>query len=212
MSTLLQLISITHPTSGCNEEAAGGEDGELSLAESGSLDSWNTLHIPYPYVGYSFPYGGVVHCFTGTIPELQDYLALGFYVGLTGWVHKIPQAELVEMLTMITQDKLLLETDAPYMGFADCRSLLLDDIAVPPPVPDADGGASNKKDKKRSSNTKRRTQYPNVPSSLVLIVNYISHVMTSAGASDWTVHNIAHNTTHNAEVLFRMSNSGVEDV
>ena len=28
----------------------------------------------------------VVHCFTGTQSELEDYLDLGFYIGLTGWV------------------------------------------------------------------------------------------------------------------------------
>ncbi len=30
--------------------------------------------------------GGVAHCFTGGRAELEDYLALGLYIGVTGWV------------------------------------------------------------------------------------------------------------------------------
>ncbi len=31
--------------------------------------------------------GGVAHCFTGSRSELEDYLALGLHIGVTGWVN-----------------------------------------------------------------------------------------------------------------------------
>jgi TatD DNase family protein len=59
---------------------------------------------------------GVVHCFTGTRGELYDYLDQDMYIGITGWVcderRGIPVQEL---LRDIPPNRLLLETDAPYL-------------------------------------------------------------------------------------------------
>jgi TatD DNase family protein len=60
--------------------------------------------------------GGVAHCFTGSIAELEDYLALDLYIGVTGWVcDERRGAQLREAVTRIPADRLLLETDAPYL-------------------------------------------------------------------------------------------------
>lgn len=60
--------------------------------------------------------GVVVHCFTGSREELEDCLAAGLSIGITGWVCDERRGlALRELLPHIPQDKLLLETDAPYL-------------------------------------------------------------------------------------------------
>ena len=58
----------------------------------------------------------VAHCFTGEAAELHAYLELGLYVGITGWIcDERRGGHLVELVKKIPQDRLLLETDAPYL-------------------------------------------------------------------------------------------------
>jgi TatD DNase family protein len=59
---------------------------------------------------------GVAHCFTGGPAELEDYLALGLYIGVTGWVCDERRGlELREAVPMIPSERLMIETDAPYL-------------------------------------------------------------------------------------------------
>jgi len=59
---------------------------------------------------------GVVHCFSGTREELKHYLDLGLYIGITGIITmKSRGALLREMVPAIPVDRLLVETDAPYL-------------------------------------------------------------------------------------------------
>ena len=58
----------------------------------------------------------VVHCFTGTGEELDQYLSLGCYIGITGWICDERRGKhLRELVKNIPPDRLLLETDAPYL-------------------------------------------------------------------------------------------------
>jgi TatD DNase family protein len=60
--------------------------------------------------------GGVAHCFTGGKAELADYLSLGLHVGITGWACDEGRGiELREAVPAIPLDRLLIETDAPYL-------------------------------------------------------------------------------------------------
>ena len=60
--------------------------------------------------------GGVAHCFTGGPPELAAYLELGLYIGVTGWAcDERRGAALRAALPLIPLERLLLETDAPYL-------------------------------------------------------------------------------------------------
>jgi TatD DNase family protein len=60
--------------------------------------------------------GGVAHCFTGGIAELEDYLALGLCIGVTGWVcDERRGAQLRDAVPRIPADRLMVETDAPYL-------------------------------------------------------------------------------------------------
>jgi TatD DNase family protein len=96
--------------------------------------------------GSTPPIMGCVHCFTGTTDELQECLNMGFYIGLTGYVVNMEKEMLTRWLNMITLDKLVIETDAPYMGFKGARK-------------------SEPKGKDR--------KYPNVPASLPLVLDVI---------------------------------------
>jgi len=59
---------------------------------------------------------GVVHCFSGTREELKHYLDLGLHIGITGIITmKSRGALLREMVPAIPADRLLVETDAPYL-------------------------------------------------------------------------------------------------
>jgi TatD DNase family protein len=58
----------------------------------------------------------VVHCFTGTKEELYDYLDLDLYVGITGWICDERRGlHLQEFVKDIPANRLMLETDAPYL-------------------------------------------------------------------------------------------------
>jgi TatD DNase family protein len=58
----------------------------------------------------------VAHCFTGSAAELQDYLDLGLSIGITGWLcDERRGAHLGELVAGIPAQRLLLETDAPYL-------------------------------------------------------------------------------------------------
>ena len=60
--------------------------------------------------------GAVVHCFTGGMTELEAYLALDCYIGITGWIcDERRGSHLIPLLQHIPADRLLLETDAPYL-------------------------------------------------------------------------------------------------
>ena len=60
--------------------------------------------------------GGVAHCFTGGVAELEDYLRLGLSVGVTGWVcDERRGGALRDAVARIPGDRLLIETDAPYL-------------------------------------------------------------------------------------------------
>lgn len=58
----------------------------------------------------------VVHCFTGTQKELDEYLECGCYIGLTGWIcDERRNKDLRASIQNIPLDRLMVETDCPYL-------------------------------------------------------------------------------------------------
>ncbi len=58
----------------------------------------------------------VIHCFTGTADELDAYLDLDLHVGITGWICDERRGHhLRELVGRIPLNRLMLETDAPYL-------------------------------------------------------------------------------------------------
>ena len=62
------------------------------------------------------PHNVVIHCFTGTAQELDDYLAAGYWIGITGWVcDRRRGGSLRGLVPRIPLNRLLIETDAPFL-------------------------------------------------------------------------------------------------
>jgi TatD DNase family protein len=60
--------------------------------------------------------GGVAHCFTGNASELQCYLELGLAIGITGWICDERRGRhLLPLVKTIPAERLLVETDGPYL-------------------------------------------------------------------------------------------------
>ncbi|GAC21849.1 TatD family hydrolase [Paraglaciecola arctica] len=71
--------------------------------------------------------GGVVHCFTGNTEQMNRYLDLDLYIGITGWVCDLKRGHsLREAVKSLPLNRILLETDAPYLrpkGLANNRKV-----------------------------------------------------------------------------------------
>jgi TatD DNase family protein len=66
--------------------------------------------------------GGVVHCFTGTWEEARAYLDLGLDLGITGWICDERRGQhLREVVARVPLDRLMIETDAPFLAPRDLR-------------------------------------------------------------------------------------------
>lgn len=60
---------------------------------------------------------GVVHCFTGNQVALEAYLDLGLSIGITAWCLDERRGQaLAELVPAIPDDRLMIETDAPYLA------------------------------------------------------------------------------------------------
>ena len=58
----------------------------------------------------------IIHCFTGTATDLAGYLEDGWHIGITGWIcDERRGVELQRLVADIPKDRLMLETDAPWL-------------------------------------------------------------------------------------------------
>lgn len=81
-------------------------------------DTQKGLAVFYPDASYGAacpkPHG-VIHCFTGSLEDAQMYLARGFYLGIDGPVTYPNSKQLQENVGAVSLDRLVLETDSPYL-------------------------------------------------------------------------------------------------
>jgi TatD DNase family protein len=64
----------------------------------------------------------VAHCFTGERDELRAYLELDLYIGITGWICDERRGRhLLELVREVPRERLLLETDSPYLTPRDLQ-------------------------------------------------------------------------------------------
>jgi TatD DNase family protein len=63
---------------------------------------------------------GIMHCFTGSEEEAKVYLELGFHLGLGG-VTTYKNCGVKDYLPKLPLDRIVLETDAPYLAPVPCR-------------------------------------------------------------------------------------------
>jgi TatD DNase family protein len=58
----------------------------------------------------------VAHCFTGEHESLREYLAMGLWIGVTGWICDERRGRhLHDIVHLVPDDRLMIETDAPYL-------------------------------------------------------------------------------------------------
>jgi TatD DNase family protein len=79
-------------------------------AEKQTIDMLSNTQIS------SIPVSGVLHCFTGTETLARAALDLGFYLSISGIVTFKNAQELRDIVRWIPDDRLLLETDAPFLA------------------------------------------------------------------------------------------------
>ncbi|MCD6429516.1 TatD family hydrolase, partial [bacterium] len=56
---------------------------------------------------------GVIHCFTGNWEQAKEYLSMGFFLGFNGIIFKLNLDEIIQKTPL---DKILVETDCPYLS------------------------------------------------------------------------------------------------
>jgi TatD DNase family protein len=76
--------------------------------------------------------GGVFHCFGSAVEVAQRVLDLGFYLGFTGLVTFKNAAEVREAVKLCPLDRLLIETDSPYLAPVPHRGKTNEPSYLPP--------------------------------------------------------------------------------
>lgn len=73
----------------------------------------DTIKILREFAGSGGRVNGVIHCFTGSVEEMRQYRGLGLYFGINGIIFKL---DLNEAIAQMPPDRILLETDCPYLA------------------------------------------------------------------------------------------------
>ncbi len=84
----------------------------LFLHQRDAFEPWFELLQPY----FSKIPAMISHCFTGSLAEVKQCLDAGMYIGITGWLCDDKRGQsLQELVRYIPLDRLMIETDAPYL-------------------------------------------------------------------------------------------------
>ena len=84
----------------------------LFLHQRDAFDCWYQLLSPYLNKVPAM----VSHCFTGSKAELKTCLDAGMYIGITGWICDERRGDVLrDIIKYIPLERLLIETDAPYL-------------------------------------------------------------------------------------------------
>lgn len=98
----------------------------MFLHERAAAEDFADIFAGYPDICAR----SVVHCFTGSRDILARYIDMGFYIGITGWICDDRRAdELRDAVEILPLDRVLLETDAPYLTPRNIKGL--DRVNVP---------------------------------------------------------------------------------
>lgn len=137
----------------------------------------------------------IIHCFTGTKEQCIAYIERGYSISISGYILKESNDNCAEVVSCLEEgviplDKLMIETDAPYMGFAGCRKMYLE----------------SNQEFVASLNSKKRKRliqsiYPNVPSSLPMVLTKVTECLQKKDSS-LTKEKVAEVTNENARKFF----------
>ena len=76
---------------------------------------WKTFFHSVEKPGAAIPPPGILHCFTGDAAFAEELLALGFFISFSGIVSFNNAGPLREVAKLVPEDRLLVETDCPYL-------------------------------------------------------------------------------------------------
>ena len=74
---------------------------------------------------------GVVHCFSGSAETAREVIKLEMYIGFTGVLTFRNAKKALQALQEVPEDKLVLETDCPYMAPVPFRGKRCDSTMIP---------------------------------------------------------------------------------
>lgn len=74
---------------------------------------------------------GIVHCFSGSVETAEEILKLGMYIGFTGVVTFPNSKRVAEVVRSVPLERLLVETDCPYMAPEPFRGRRCDSSMLP---------------------------------------------------------------------------------
>ncbi|HPD89065.1 MAG TPA: TatD family hydrolase [Oscillospiraceae bacterium] len=74
---------------------------------------------------------GIVHCYSGSAEMAEELVKLGFYIGFTGSVTFQNAKKLLLAAKVVPDDRILLETDSPYLSPMPYRGLRNDSSRIP---------------------------------------------------------------------------------
>lgn len=77
-------------------------------AAKDTLDMMQSLHAEQ--------IGGIVHCYSYSVEMAREYLNMGFYFGIGGVVTFQNAKKLLEVVAYLPLDRIVLETDSPYLA------------------------------------------------------------------------------------------------
>jgi TatD DNase family protein len=137
----------------------------------------------------------IIHCFTGTKEQCIEYIKKGYFISISGFILKESNNNYDEVISCLSEnviplDKLMIETDAPYMGFSGCRQMY---------VEYNNAFVASLNSKKRKSLL--QSMYPNVPSSLPFVLEKVVQCYQSTNP-EVSYDDIARTTTANARTFF----------
>ena len=69
------------------------------------------------------PLSGVMHSFTGSRPMMEECVAMGLYISFAGMVTYKKSADLRAIAAAVPHDRILIETDSPYLSPEPVRKI-----------------------------------------------------------------------------------------
>ena len=74
---------------------------------------------------------GIIHCYSGSAEMAREFVKLGMYIGFTGSVTFKNANKLLLAAAEVPEDRILLETDCPYMAPVPYRGRRCDSTLIP---------------------------------------------------------------------------------
>jgi len=74
---------------------------------------------------------GVMHCFSGSAETAKEIIKLGMYISFTGVLTYKNARKAVEALSVVPDDRFMIETDCPYMAPVPFRGKRCDSTMIP---------------------------------------------------------------------------------